>query len=142
MSPDPTPSPTPEEIAEQGVDESVSRFIGRLHEQIRTLTAQVEKLQRERDEAKWDRSRCRLHPDGSSTGTGDGGWQCDQCGANDQYRARYFDAEDELARLRPVVEAARPFADHINDECECDCFLCDNHANLIEAALDRLGGHQ
>ena len=32
---DPTPSPTPLEIAEQGVDESVSRFIGRLHEQIR-----------------------------------------------------------------------------------------------------------
>jgi hypothetical protein len=45
---DPTPSPTPLEIAEQGVDESVSRFIGRLHEQIRTLTAQVEKLQCER----------------------------------------------------------------------------------------------
>jgi hypothetical protein len=39
-TPDPTPSPTTEEIAEQGVDESVSRFIGRLHEQIRTLTAQ------------------------------------------------------------------------------------------------------
>jgi hypothetical protein len=50
---DPTPSPTPPdsqaaaseplsplEIAEQGVDESVSRFIGRLHEQIRTLTQQ------------------------------------------------------------------------------------------------------
>ena len=36
----PTPSPTPLEIAEQGVDESVSRFIGRLHEQIRTLTQQ------------------------------------------------------------------------------------------------------
>ncbi len=40
VTPDPTPSPTPLEIAEQGVDESVSRFISRLHEQIRTLTQQ------------------------------------------------------------------------------------------------------
>ena len=50
---DPTPEPSPgtDEIAEQGVDESVSRFIGRLHEQIRTLTAQVAELQ-ERDQ-RW-----------------------------------------------------------------------------------------
>jgi hypothetical protein len=56
-------------------------------------------------EADYRETHCRLHPDGSSTGTGDGGWQCDQCAGNDQYRAKFFDASAALAAAEEKVAA-------------------------------------
>ena len=75
-----------------------------LHDANAARVAAERTVREQRERAERAETRCRLHPDGSFTGTGDGGWQCDQCNANDQYRERFFTAEQALREAQGALE--------------------------------------